>query len=207
MKKKSMFRKTAIALGTGVAVVMAVLAALLCVDVIDTLAQDELKEASFCSFVIPPEFVPGDEKGQFINKNYPMESSSINYSYYDNGLDNLPTNRERETMPEDAVVKVTDETQNLTKEIYQETMSAAYNSAYGEDVGYSVSSFKKINVDGYPGYKIEASFSAANDEEAVHQTVFMLLSRYRTFTITYQRADDDDCEEFFDESSGTIHVH
>ena len=78
-------------------------------------------------------------------------------------------------------------------------------SEYGEDVGYSVSSFDKITVDGHPGYKIEATFQAA-DQERVYQTVYILLSKYRTFTITFQRAEDDDCLDAFSECESTIHV-
>ena len=206
MEKKRLIGKTAFAHGTGMAILMAVLAAYMCTGVTKAMASDQLKEASYCSFVIPPEFVPGSEKGQFINKNYPMESSLIRYSYYDNGLDELVTNREKQARSKEENVKVTDKTENLTKEIYEETLAEAYNAAYGENVGYSVSSFDRIRVDGYPGFRIEASYKAA-DEVAVHQTVYMILSKYRTFTVTYQRAEDDECEEHFAESSATIHVH
>ena len=206
MEKKSIIRRTGIFFGAGIAVALAVIAAFLCVDVIDTLANDELKEATSCTFTIPPEFVPGSEKGQFINKNYPMESSSVKYSYFDNGLDVPLTNRQKETMSQDDALKEAEEYKNLTKEKYRKAVSEAYNSAFGQDVGFEVSSFDKITIDGYPGYKIVSSFQAT-DEEMIHQTVFMLLSRYRTFTITYQRADDDDCEAYFDESATTIHVY
>ena len=206
MEKKRLIGKTVFGFGTGMAMLMAVLAAFIYTGVADVMASDQLKEASYCSFVIPPEFVPGSEKGQFINKNYPMESSLIRYSYFDNGLDELVTNREKQTKSQEETVKVTDKTENLTKEIYEETLAEAYNAAYGQNVGYSVSSFDKIRVDGYPGFKIEASYKAG-DEVPVHQTVYMLLSKYRTFTVTYQRAEDDECEEHFNESSATIHVH
>ena len=205
--KKSVFKKTGFMLGVGFAIFITVMAGFLCVDAIDTFAGNELKEANFCSFVVPNEFIPGDAKGLFINKNHPMESSSIMYSHYDNGADVVLTNREKAALKEAGQVQpqVTDESQNLTMDIYQETMSAAYNSAYGQDVGFAVSSFSRITVDGYPGYKIVGSFKAT-DEEVVHQTVYMLLSKYRTFTITYQRAEDDDCEEMFEESAATIQV-
>ncbi len=206
MENKRLFKKASFALGVAAAVVIAVAAALLCADAIDTFAADDLKEGNYCSFVIPPEFVPGSQKGLFINKNHPMESSSINYSYSDNGLDSRPTNRDRLEQQDGPLPTYTFEAVNLTKEIYQDALSEAYNNEYGTDVGYSVSSFDNITVDGYPGYRIMASFKAG-DEETVHQTVYMLLSKYRTFTVTYQRADDDECEEFFEESAATIHVH
>ena len=170
-------------------------------------ARDSLDTANYCSFVIPPQFVPGQEKGLFIDQNYPMESSSIKYDVYDNGLDVILTNREKAALKEAGTeTAIADESTSLTKEIYQETMAAAYNSQYGQDVGFAVSSFDKITVDGYPGYKIISSYQAA-DEERVHQTVFMLLSKYRTFTISMQRAEDDDCEALFEECASSIHVH
>ncbi len=170
-------------------------------------ARDNLEPASYCSFVIPPDFVPSEEKGLFINQNNPMESSSIKYDFYDNGLDVILTNREKAAIKEAGEEKpVADESMSLTKEIYQETVAAAYNSQYGQDVGFVVSSFDKITVDGYPGYRIVSSYQAA-DEEKVHQTVYMLLSKYRTFTISMQRAEDDDCEALFEECASSIHVH
>ncbi len=197
--------KTAVRIGIRLAMAVVVFVAFMGSFVTPTYAATDLKEATFCSFVIPPEFIPGEEKGLFINKNHPMESSSIMYSSYDNGADVALTNRQKAEQKEQGITPPQDETQNLTKDIYQETIAAAYNSAYGEDVGYTVSSFNRITIDGYPGYKIVGTYQAS-DEEVVHQTVYMLLSKYRTFTVTYQRAEDDDCEEFFEESAATIHV-
>ncbi|RKM60558.1 hypothetical protein D6855_07570 [Butyrivibrio sp. CB08] len=207
MKKFFDIKKIGFGAGILMALFFCVLAAFMSLDVIDALARDNLDKATYCSFVIPPEFVPGAEKGLFINKNHPMESSSIKYDFYDNGLDVALTNRQKAQLEEaGTTLGVTDETMSLTKEIYQNTMSAAYNKEYGQNVNFAVSSFDKITVDGYPGYKIIATFKAA-DEETVHQRVYMILSRYRTFTISMQRAEDDDCESFFDECASSIHVH
>ncbi len=169
-------------------------------------AEDSLKTADWCSFLIPSQFEPSTEKGVFKNKSYPMESSSIMYSIYDNGKEVKLTNREKEALKGSVAPSVADETEKITKEIYEETLSAAYNSEYGQDVGFSVSAFENITVDGYPGYRIDSSYQA-QDEEVIYQTVYMLLSRYRTFTITFQRAEDDDCEDLFKECASSIHVH
>ena len=133
-----------------------------------------------------------------------MESSSIQYSYYDNGKDVPMTNREKEAASQ-AVIPPTEEPELLTGEVYQETMAAAYNSKYGQDVGFAVSSFDRIIIDGFPGFKIESSYKVG-EEETVYQTVYMLVSNYRIFTVTYQRAADDDCIGAFAESAATIHV-
>ncbi len=184
---------------------LAALSAICLSDVIASLAEDDLKPATSCSFVVTNEFVPGTEKGVFINRNYPMESSSIKYSYYDNEKDRILTNREKARVLASGETKIIDESLNLTKEIYQETMSAAYDNEYQQKVDFKVSSFEKIKIDGYPGFKITSSYKVS-DEEKIHQTVYMLISKYRLFTITYQRAEDDECQDLFDESAATIHV-
>ncbi len=168
-------------------------------------ASDDLETAVQCSFSIPAEFVPGNQKGLFVNVNSPMESSTIQYSVYDNGLDKVLTNRERKELEESGTAAIIDESVNLTKDIYQSRLSDAYNKVYGENVNFNVSSFTKIRVDGYPGFKIESTYQKS-DEEQIHQTVYMIISKYRLFTITYQRAEDDDCQDAFEASSETIHV-
>ena len=193
------------ALGGILAVICAVLSGFFLSGVITTLAEDDLKTATSCSFVIPNEFVPGTEKGFFINKNHPMESSSIKYSYYDNEKDKILTNREKAAVLASGEMEIIDESLNLIREIYQETMSAAYDNEYQQKVGFSVESFEKIRIDGYPGFKIVSSYQPA-DEEVIHQTVYMMISKYRMFTVTYQRAEDDDCEELFENSAATIHL-
>lgn len=168
-------------------------------------AEEELKIAKQCTFVIPSQFTPGGEKNLFIDKSYPMESGSIKYSVYYNGMDVVMTNRERAEAEKKAEEKVIDNSGELTKKEYEELFSANYNKEYGSDVGFKVSSFDTIEIDGFPGYKVEASYKVG-DEEPIFQTVYMIRSRYRTFTISYQRAEDDECAESFEKSAQTIHV-
>ena len=84
-------------------------------------------------------------------------------------------------------------------------MADAYNQSYGNDVGFKVASFDRITIDGFPGYHITSEFQVA-EQPRIHQTVYIILSKYRTFTVTYQRAGDDECEEFFEQSAATLHV-
>ncbi len=170
-------------------------------------ARDSLPEADFLSFKIPSEFVPSAEPGVFLNRNHPMESSSISYSVYYNGEDKVLTNRERAAAAADPKASSipADESMNLTRDVYEETVSAAYNSSYAQNVGYKVSSFENIKVDGLPGYRIEADYQLEG-QERVYQTVIMVISRYRTFTVTYQRAEDDYCQEQFEASIETLHA-
>ena len=167
-------------------------------------ADEELREASQCTFVIPSEFKPSGTKGLFIHKSYPMESCSVMYTVYDNGGGIRLTNREREAVEQNPS-GIVDSSGELTKKHFQDLFSATYNREYGVDVGYKVSSFDNIAIDGYPGYKVTADYKAG-DEERIFQTVYMIRSHYKTFVITYQRADDDDADALFDASAKTLHV-
>ncbi|MBO4458484.1 MAG: hypothetical protein J5802_12260 [Butyrivibrio sp.] len=167
-------------------------------------AEEELKEASGCTFVINSEFVPAGS-GLFVNRNRPMESSSISYSIYSDGSDLMLTNREKgenEGKTHDGTMETM---AKLDKKSYEKMIASAYNGEYGEDVGFNVSSFENITIDGYPGYKIVASYQPSNSQ-CIYQTVFIIRSKHRIFTVTYQRAEDDECEESFEISAGTIRV-
>lgn len=168
-------------------------------------SNNELEVATQCSFIIPSDFVPGNESGLFINKNYPMESSSIKYSIYENGKDKVLTNREKKALAANGSFLSVEDSINLTKDIYQSILAEAYEKAYGMDVGYKVTDFTTKDFDGFPGYKIMAEFNTESNI-MVYQTVYIILSKYKTFTISYQMAEDDECREMFDTSASTINV-
>ena len=198
-------KKAKIVAGCVMTLALVLVATLSNSSVANAMVEEDLKEAHHCTFVIPNDFVPGEEKDLFLNRNYPMESSMIAYNVLYNGNDIVLTNREKEEHPESIAEAVVDNTEKLTKDKYLEIMSESNNKAYGEDVGLSVTSFENVEIDGFPGYKIVSEYQKSG-EEKIHQTVVIVLSKYRTFTITYQRAEDDDCEDLFEKSIATIHV-
>ena len=206
MTKKRIVHSIKLGIGILVTVALTAIAGLLESDVVIASSNGELKSATQCSFIVPPQFVPGEESGLFIHKDYPMESSSISYNIYYNGKDKVLTNREKQALLQKGEVPPIDESENLTKEIYQDMMSKAYAAKYGHDVDLVVTSFDRKSFDGYPGYKIISEFKP-EDEMKVHQMVYIILSRYRTFTITFQGAEDDECQELFEKSAETIHVN
>ncbi|MCR4902771.1 MAG: hypothetical protein K6A23_07930 [Butyrivibrio sp.] len=165
--------------------------------------SEELEVAKSCTFVIPSEFVPSSTEGLFVDKNAPYESGTISYSVAITGEEVVLTNKERELEYEESLIE--DASTQLTKDIYESQMTQAYNSKYGFDVAYSVSSFDIVEIDGFPGYKIGASYN--DGKQNIYQTVYMIISRYKTFTICYTRAEDDDVSEQFDKSAKTIHVN
>jgi len=167
-------------------------------------ANEELKEATGCTFVLNSNFVSTDVKGLFVNRYRPMESSSVSYSVYDNGADAMLTNREKAELAQKG--QGMDSMDKLDKHKYESAISEAYANEYGADVGFKVETFENIEIDGYPGYKIISSYEPEGSQ-VIHQNVYIIRSKNRTFTITYQRAADDECEESFEISAQTIRVH
>ena len=206
MTKKRILHNLKFWMGILTAIILASVAGLVASDVVLASSDGDLKTATQCSFIIPPQFVPGDGEGLFRHKDYPMESSSISYNIYYNGKDKVLTNREKQALLQKAEAALVDESENLTKEIYQDLMSEAYSGEYGKNVDFTVTAFSQKSFDGYPGYKIISEFQPEG-EMRVHQTVYIILSKYRTFTITFQGAEDDECQELFDQSAATIHVN
>lgn len=164
--------------------------------------SEELDEATSCTFVIPSEFEPSSQEGVFVHKSAPYESANITYSVLVTGEEVVLTNREKEIAQEESLIE--DASTELTKEIYEEEVAAAYNESYGTDVAYTVTSFDNIEVDGFPGFKIDATYNDGTKD--IYQTVYMIISKYKTFTICYSRASDDYMAEVFEQSAETIHV-
>ena len=197
--------KLKLCLGVLTALICASLAGFFMYEVVEAATNDDLGVATQCSFVVSPEFLPGTEPGLFINKNYPMESSSIKYSIYENGKDKILTNREKQELLKNGSYLIQEDSVNLTKDIYQTAMAEAYQKAYGNDVGFTVTDFDKKIFDGFPGFKISSEY-LHQDNMKVYQTAYIVISKYRTFTITYQRAEDDECQEAFNASAASIRV-
>ena len=93
-----MFGKIKTMLGIVLSLQLIIIATVSRLNVIDVYAADELKSAVDCSFIIPPDFIPGGDTGLFVNRNAPMESSTIKYSCYDNGADKVLTNRQKKAI-------------------------------------------------------------------------------------------------------------
>lgn len=167
--------------------------------------SEELEKALGSTFVLPDGYVLSEsEENVFVNSNYPLESGIITYSVVTTGSEDTLTNAERAEAAESTETEAEDASTELTQEFYQETMATALNEEYGTDVGYTISEFDNISIDGYPGYFIASTYQG---EQTIHQMVYIVLSRYKTFTITYSRAEDDDTVEAFEASAATIHVY
>ena len=111
---------------TLIAAAMAVVTLTVNMNLVNADANDEMKEASCVSFVIPSQFEPGLERGLFVNKQYPMESSTIQYDCYNNGKDELLTNKEKQALAEKDEPVISDESLRLSKEIFEDARPSVF---------------------------------------------------------------------------------
>lgn len=165
----------------------------------------DLPKAKSCSFIIPSSFKPTETPGLYVNEHYPLESANILYSVTDIPQDRILTNDEvarGEKADTSDVEALYDE---LTKEMYQEIQEENYKALYGDNVNFNIESFENNTMDGFPGYLIKTSF-APEGTQIIHQTIYIVLSSNRVFTLVYSWADDDYFDESFAESMASIHV-
>ncbi len=174
-------------------------------DVTVQARQNVLPSAKSCTFILPEDYQSSSEAGMFVNSHYPLDASNI--TFQETALHEETegmTNAEKAASTTGATVQAGDNMQELSKESYEKMMAQQYAMVYGTAVSYQVSSFENITVDGFPGYRIEASWKDASQN--IDQTVIMILSADKTYTITWSQAEDDLHTEDFAESQASVHV-
>ena len=165
----------------------------------------DLGKAKSCSFIVPSGFKPTETPGLYVNEHYPLESANILYSVTEIPQDRILTNDEvarGEKADTSEVEALYDE---LTQDMYQEIQEENYKALYGENVNFTIESFENVTMDGFPGYLIKTSFTPEG-AQTIHQTIYIVLSSNRVFTLVYSWANDDYFDEAFAESMATIHV-
>ena len=172
-----------------------------------TAKTQTLKDASFCTFVLPLGYQSGSEPGVFISEHNPLDASNITYTVTEvqdktQGMTNKEKAAEKTDIDTDTE---TADSRILTKEIFQKQMKESSKNAYGEKAEYKVTAFADITVDTYPGYRIEGICQIGSRQ--IQQTVYLIMAQNKTFTITYSQAPDDGHEEDFAKSQTSIVVH
>ncbi len=178
----------------------------LCGDGLDAkAATKDLDRAAYCSFIVPAGFNPCDIPGLYVNEHYPLESANISYSVTEIPQEKVLTNAQKAAGESASVSDEEILYDELTGEMYEEIQGENYKQLYGENIGFTVEKFEEYLTDGYPGYRINTSFTPENSQ-TIHQKISIVLSSNKIFTIVYSRADDDDFEDAFTESVDSIHV-
>ena len=165
----------------------------------------ELNKAKYCSFIIPSGFKPTETPGLYVNEHHPLESANISYSVTNIPQDKILTNEEKKRGEKADASDVDILYDELSQEMYQEIQEENYKELYGENINFTIESFENNEIDGFPGYLIKTNFTPEG-MQTIHQTVYIILSSNKAFTLVYSWADDDYFEEAFNESMTSIHV-
>ncbi len=180
-------------------------------ETVQTVQADEaitLPETARCSMVLPRDYVPGDTPGSYVSRNAPMDSSNVLMRVTDTGAreDAQRTNAQKKVGSYSVVQSKLESLQNLTAEVYEDRMNTSYESAYGKNVHFQVSTLFSVKIDGCPGYRIEASYQDPDTDTTIKQIILMLMSSNHIYTITFSRAEDDDAAATFEKIIDSIRI-
>ena len=169
----------------------AILLMMLCLTPVlrGTAKTQMLKEASFCTVVIPQGYRSGSEPGLFISEHNPLDASNITYTVTEVQDETQEMTNAEKVAGQSEIKADTQSSQILTKDTFQRQMKESSKNAYGEDAAYKVTAFTDITIDSYPGYRIEGICQIGSQE--IQQTVYLIMASNKTFTITYSKAPDD----------------
>ncbi|MBQ3789754.1 MAG: hypothetical protein II800_02350 [Lachnospiraceae bacterium] len=170
---------------------------------------ESLIAANSFAVVIPPEFVPGDQPGQYVTEHWPLDAACITVTSVPLDEEKRYTNAERREMVargEEVPMTRRDYT-SLTAQRFEREARAAL----ADGMTLKVTSFVNIRVkrdaDGasFPGFRISTEIGGAS--KTIRSEIYLILSANRVFTVTYAQAEDDDFEELFRKSADTIRAY
>lgn len=170
---------------------------------------DSLIAADSFAVVIPPEFVPGDQPGEFVTKHWPLDAACITVTSVPLTEEKRYTNAERREMiarGEEVPLTRRDYT-SLTAEKFEREA----RSALEDGMTLKVTDFVNIRVrrdaDGasFPGFRIRTEIGGSN--KMIRSEIYLILAANRVFTVTYAQAEDDDFDEIFKNSADTIRAY
>ena len=169
-------------------------------------ALENVSESAQICTVIIPEGYELNSDGIFVSSHAPLDSSNISYKIIENDDTAGMTNNERAEYLKENSGKDNEEIDYsaLTKEIFDQKMTAAYKKLYGNDTDFSLDSFEEKSFDGCSGYAAECMITP--ESQKIIQNIYIVNADTKTYIITYSQAEDDDKEEIFAQSAATIHV-
>ena len=148
----------------------------------DTSIINSTRKTKGCTFTLPEGFEESEDMtGMYLNEHYPVDASTIYYK----------------EMDQDASLQL------MSKEIFLENMKKKLERSYGSGVDLEIQSFEKIEISGFPSFKILYDYS--NGDVAFTHLQY-IINADKTYVITYSQTDEYDRMEEFAESAETIQV-
>lgn len=149
---------------------------------LDTSVVDNMQPSRGCTFTLPEGFTEvEDMPGMYVTKRYPIDASTIYYV----------------EMGKDISLQL------MTEDTFLTQMQDNFEQIYGTDVGISLECYEKMEIDGYPAFKILCSYTV--DEIKFTQLEYV-INADKSYVVTYSQTHEYDRMEEFEASAATIHV-
>lgn len=149
---------------------------------LDTSVVNSTKTTKGCTFTVPDDFSELEEvPGMYVTKRYPIDVSTIYYV----------------EMGKDISLQL------MTEESFVEQTQNNFKRAYGMDIKVNLQSFERIEIGGYPAFRILCDYELDGVEMLQLEYV---INADKSYVITYSQTDDYDRMEEYEISAATIAI-
>ncbi len=148
----------------------------------DTSIIESIKETGGCTFTLPEGFTEiEDIPGMYVTKRYPIDASTIYYVEMDKDIS----------------------MQLMTEETFMIQIQNNFEQIYGTDVEVDLQSYERIEIDGYPAFRILCTYTI--DDVEITQLEYV-INADKSYVVTYSQTNEYDRTEEFEASAATIHL-
>ena len=147
---------------------------------LDTSIMENTRSTKGCTFTVPESFMESEDvPGMYVTKRYPIDASTIYYAEF----------------AQDKAMQL------MTEETFKTQAEETLRQAYDKDIEVSVDSFEKIEIDGYPAFRILCHYQI--DDIVIKQLEYA-INADKSYVITYSQTNDYDYMEDYEASAETI---
>ena len=147
---------------------------------LDTSVMENTRSTKGCTFTVPESFMESEDvPGMYVTKRYPIDASTIYYAEF----------------AQDKAKQL------MTEETFKTQAEETLRQAYDKDIEVSVESFEKIEIDGYPAFRILCHYQI--DDIVIKQLEYA-INADKSYVITYSQTNDYDYMEEYEASAETI---
>ena len=147
---------------------------------LDTSVMENTRSTKGCTFTVPESFMESEDvPGMYVTKRYPIDASTIYYAEF----------------AQDKAMQL------MTEATFKAQVEETLRQVYDKDIEVSVDSFEKIEIDGYPAFRILCHYQI--DDIVIKQLEYA-INADKSYVITYSQTNDYDYMEEYEASAETI---
>lgn len=147
---------------------------------LDTSVMENTRSTKGCTFTVPESFMESEDvPGMYVTKRYPIDASTIYYTEYE----------------QDKSMQL------MTEATFKAQVEETLRQSYDNEIEVSVDSFEKIEIDGYPAFRILCHYQI--DDIVIKQLEYA-INADKSYVITYSQTNDYDYMEDYEASAETI---